>query len=92
MNPAKQSQLPGLFNGEPVTVEGADLAAKIREIEAQGFYIRRMDADGSRYTLHLSRDPKPDCACDICAELTAPSDQIEAALRHTAELEAIASE
>lgn len=58
--------LPGIITGEPVEVSGADLASTIREIEAQGYFVRRMDADGSTYRLHL-------CRCPICAERAKPA-------------------
>ena len=83
-----QPTLPGLLlNGEPVEVSGADLAAVLAQAKHAGLYVRRMDANGSSYTLHLLRDPNPDCECDLCQSIGEPSDKIEAALRLTAELE-----
>lgn len=72
-----QTALPGIIAGSPVECSGADLAATIREIEAQGFDVTRMAVKGSRYTLTLQRR----CACDICRELSQPSEHIEDVLK-----------
>ena len=91
---ANQPQLPGLppdFT-QPIEVKGRDLATVLAEARAAGFEAIRMEVlNQSGYKVSFQRTPapsEPPCGCDLCAALSAPSDLIEAALRHSANLEA----
>ena len=76
---ANQIQLPGIITGEPIECDASELTATLERIRAAGFHVLQMHVitkPRQGYRLTVTR-----CACDICRELSQPSDEIESALR-----------